>query len=197
MGVTMTQPPRSLLVGPYEDVELRLRFAQGDPAAFDRIVRVYGPELQRLARRLLGWPDPQGAEDALQEALMSAFTHCRSFRADSSLRTWLTRITINSCRATQRRCAARAALLQRLMFWRRQEAAASKECGSDAQAVQAALRTLRAKDREIIVLHYLEEMSIGQIANLLRVTPGAVHTRLHRVRKRLTGLLGAYVEDSK
>jgi RNA polymerase sigma-70 factor, ECF subfamily len=198
MGATMTQPCGSASVGPGEDAELRRRFAQGDPAAFDRVVRLYGPELQRLTRRLLGWPQQQEAQDALQEVLMNAFLHCRSFRAESSLGTWLTRIAINTCRTFQRRRLARSALLKRLAFWRRQESPGgptAADSDSTSCRVQAAVRKLCPKDREIIILHYLEDRPVAQIAELLQIAPAAIHVRLHRARRHLAATLGPLMED--
>lgn len=61
--------------------------------AFRFIIQRYNQRLYRLARSILR--NDSGAEDAVQEAYVRAFTHLDSFRGDSSLATWLSRITIN------------------------------------------------------------------------------------------------------
>jgi RNA polymerase sigma-70 factor, ECF subfamily len=198
MGVAMTQPRASPPAGASENPELRRRFAQADPEAFDEVVRLYGPKLQSLTRRLLGWPRHQDAQDALQEVLMNAFTHCRSFRCESSLLTWLTRLTINTCRTCHRRRFARSMLLERLAFWRHPASPAetpSPESDSTSALVQSAVRALPAKDRELIILHYLEDHPVALIAELLRLSPAAIHVRLHRARRRLAATLGPLLED--
>jgi RNA polymerase sigma factor (sigma-70 family) len=198
MGVVMTQPCREAKVGASEDSELCRRFAQGDVEAFDRVVRIYGPELERLIRRLLGWPNQQEAQDALQEVLMNAFVHCRSFRGQSTLLTWLKRIAINTCRTFHRRRVARVGLWERFVFWRRNESpvcAGATEADSTSSQVQAAVRGLGAKDREIIILHYLEDQSVSQIAEMLQISAAAIHVRLHRARQRLADRLGPLMED--
>ncbi len=131
---------------------------------------------------------------------MNAFIHCRSFRSESSLLTWLTRITINTCRGFHRRRLARRALLERFAFWRRQQplaapGAVENEAAADSQKVQAAVRALPPKDREVVILHYLEDLPVADIAELLRVSPAAIHVRLHRARQRLATSLGTLMED--
>ena len=63
------------------------RFARGEAAAFDEVVRRYHPAVSRLARRLLGWS--ADAEDVVQEVFLAALKNARRFRRGASLSTWL------------------------------------------------------------------------------------------------------------
>src|SRR4051812_8460247 len=72
-----------------------------DPAAFERLMRTHNSRLFRVARAILR--SDSDAEDALQDAYLDAFRHAASFRADSSLATWLTRIVINQSLMRRRR----------------------------------------------------------------------------------------------
>src|SRR5439155_22565197 len=112
-----------------------------------------------------------------------------SFRGDASLATWLTRVTINRCRTHQR-----LRWLSRRRFDRQRPPRLSEEApGADHDVlrddttarVRAAVQSLRPRDREVIVLFYLEELAGADIADLLGISTGAVDARLHRARKRL------------
>jgi RNA polymerase sigma-70 factor (ECF subfamily) len=173
-----------------DDASLAARFAAGDDAAFDTAVALYAPRLTRLARRLLASSNPADADDAVQDAFIRAYLARKSFRADSHLLTWLTRITINACRAHRRRQALGLCLLQRLLNHRPTTAPdPGPQPDPLADTLRAAIRKLKTADRELIVLYYLEELPAPDIATLLALTPAALHTRLHRARKALARLL--------
>ena len=72
------------------EAELLARVRAGEPGLFDPLLRPHVPALLALARRLAG---PQWAEDLLQEVLIRAYRGLPGFRGESSLRTWLFRIT--------------------------------------------------------------------------------------------------------
>ncbi|MGE5611771.1 MAG: RNA polymerase sigma factor, partial [Bacillota bacterium] len=81
--------------------QLLARLAQGDPSAFDQIVALHQDRITRLTYRLLGWNAE--AEDVVQEVFLAVWKQRKQFRAQSSLETWLTSITINRCRTHRRR----------------------------------------------------------------------------------------------
>jgi RNA polymerase sigma-70 factor (ECF subfamily) len=166
-----------------DDASLPARFAAGEDAAFDTAVALYAPRLTRLARRLLASDNPADADDAVQDAFIRAYLARKSFRADAHLLTWLTRITINACRALRRRHLLGLHLLQRLLHNRPPTTPADPD--PLAETIRAALRKLNAPERELIVLYYLEELPAADIAALLSLTPAALHTRLHRARRSL------------
>ena len=69
--------------------------ADGDMAAFEQLVTTHQPAIYRLALRMTG--NPEGAADMTQEAFLRAWRGLGSFQADSSLSTWLFRLTSNVC----------------------------------------------------------------------------------------------------
>jgi RNA polymerase sigma-70 factor (ECF subfamily) len=177
-----------------DDPTLAARFARGEPGAFEAVVDRFHPRVHRLAYRLLGW-SADDADDVAQEVFLAALRNARKFRGQSSLGTWLTTITINHCRTHRRGLLARLRLATRFASTAppRPEAPPADAPAADADAfahVQSALRHLSPPDREIIVLHYLEQNSADQLAALLGLTRGAVDVRLHRARKRLREVLG-------
>jgi RNA polymerase sigma-70 factor (ECF subfamily) len=76
------------------------RCRRGEARATEELVRLHGAAVHRFAHRLLG--DPEEARDLTQEVFLRAFRRLRGFRADSSLRTWLFRITLNAARNRRR-----------------------------------------------------------------------------------------------
>src|ERR1700709_2265445 len=83
------------------DIELVRRALARDEAAFRAIMQSNNRRLYRLARGILR--NDSEAEDVVQETYVRAFTHLESFRGDSSLATWLSRIAINEALGRLRR----------------------------------------------------------------------------------------------
>jgi RNA polymerase sigma-70 factor (ECF subfamily) len=180
-----------------EDRDLAVRFARGESTAFEEVVERHGQRVIGLAARLLGWRD--GAEDVAQEVFLAALRNQKRFRGQSSLWTWLARITVNRCRTLGRR---------RWVF--EKFAAATGWNATDADkvpvdehaireeqgaAVRRIVAGLPAKHREVIVLHYLEELPVSEIAKVLGLRRNAVEVRLSRARKLLEPLLADLTAD--
>jgi RNA polymerase sigma-70 factor (ECF subfamily) len=146
----------------------------------------------RLARRLLGWRTGD-VEDVVHDVFLAALTKRQRFRGDASPWTWLVAITINRCRSHRRR------QLVRLKWWRAAGPAAettddrepSIERSEMSMRVRDAVTALPARDREVVVLYYLEEMTVAQVAAVVGASTGAVEVRLHRARAKLRQLLGS------
>jgi RNA polymerase sigma factor (sigma-70 family) len=153
---------------------------------FESLVCRHQAAVTRLAYRLLGWRH-EAVEDVVQEVFLAALMHLDRFRGEAEVATWLTRITINCCRTLRRRN------LVRLRWLRRQRPTDTAPAGdADAdtgQRVRDAVARLPARDREVIVLRYLEQLEIGEIARLLGTKHNAVEVRLHRARTKLRTLL--------
>jgi len=159
---------------------------------FEQLVALHEPRVRRLAHRLLGWRSAtDAADDVVQDVLLVLLNKLDTFRGDSSVSTWLTRVTINKCRSQQRRRWVREKLLR--MTPRRTPGFSAEPSGADDgpmrddtnSSVRAAVQSLAPRDREVIVLFYLEELGSSEIATVLGIKPAAVDTRLHRARQRL------------
>jgi RNA polymerase sigma factor (sigma-70 family) len=166
----------------------------GDARAFERLIETFEPMVRRLAHRLCGWKRDD-VDDLVQEVFLAALKRIKSFRGQSSLRTWLCAITARQCRWHHRRKILRWRWLKN---WRGREApAADEEADRDetSQRVRAAVRALAQNDREVIVLFYLEELPVAQIAGILGLSGNAVDVRLHRARSRLKQSLTTWMKD--
>ena len=191
----MTEPHEreGLALPESNETILLARFVRGDRAAFDRLVALHAPHVSRLAYRLLGWHGE--VDDIVQEVFLAALEHGHKFRGDTSLAGWLSAITLNKCRSHLRR------RILKLKWLRSRPHEEPSEAPADAGAiradtsvrVRAAVRALPARDREVIVLYYLEGRPVSEISHMLGDSENAVDVRLHRARKKLKDLLGEFV----
>jgi RNA polymerase sigma-70 factor (ECF subfamily) len=164
--------------------------------AFERFVAAHDGPIRRLVFRLLAWRD--GGEDVVQEVFLSAWAGWSRFRGQSSAEFWLKRIAVNKCRSRVRREAVRT----RWLRWVRRappeepHAIADDRLAGDERAcrVRRAIGSLAPPYREATVLHYLEEMSVDEIAKMLHTRRNTIEVRLHRARKRLAELLADLAE---
>ena len=176
--------------------DTRLREPREHIDDFHQIVARHHAPVARLAHRLLGWRDRDAVDDVVQEVFLIALTRLKGFRGDSSLATWLMGITVNRCRVHRRRSALRLTWLRRM--WSRAEtnrepATSAGDDDETSRQVREAVADLPPRDREVIVLFYLEDFSVAQIAQLLGAKNNAVEVRLHRARRRLkTKLAGLF-----
>jgi len=175
---------------------------QRDGEAFREIMQRQNRRLYRVARSVVH--DDSEAEDVVQEAYVLAFTNLAKFRAESSLATWLTRITLNEAMGRLRRRRPTVDVLtldsstgdgaQVIPF----PTMISNE-DPERNAAQREIRGLieRAVDelpeifRVVFVMRDVEEMSIEETAAFLSLRPETVKTRLHRARKLLRQALDA------
>jgi len=159
---------------------------------FAALIAEHGPRVARLARRLLGWPSE--VEDVAQEVFLSAWRALPEFRGQAALSTWLFRITVNACRRQRRR-----RLLRPWMWYRRPDVSEAVDIASGrsetAARVRAAVRALPARYREVVVLHYLENLNSTEIGQILELKPNTVAVRLNRARQCLREMLGDLLEE--
>jgi RNA polymerase sigma-70 factor (ECF subfamily) len=163
-----------------------------DAASFEGLVVAEQAYVARLVGRLLGWRSD--VDDLVQDVFVSALGAWPKFRGDCSARTWLTRIALNKCRSYERR---RWLHLRLFAAWQARSSSPVEvqTAGNDetAEEVRRAIEQLRQRDREIIVLHYLEQLSVAEVACLLGITRNAVEVRLARARQRLKAILGNHM----
>jgi RNA polymerase sigma-70 factor (ECF subfamily) len=173
-----------------EERELAARLARGEERAFEEVVERYGPRVTGLAARLLAWTD--GADDVAQDVFLAVLRKRRQFRGDAKLWTWLAAITVNRCRGLRRRRWLLERVLRVVAPARDTQitAADRSETEETAVKVRAAVARLPATCREVIVLRYLEELKIDEVAEVLGLRRNTVEVRLSRGRKLLEESLG-------
>lgn len=185
---------------------LLLRLQQGDDDAFELLVRRYGTRMMAVARRILG--NDSDAQDAVQEAFLSAFRSIDKFDGRSQLGTWLHRITVNAClmrlRKQQRRneqdierllpsFEPNGHLADRQTDWS-EPALAQVERQETRDLVRQAIDQLPEDYRTVLLLRDIEELNTAETAAALGVSNALVKTRLHRARQALRGILGEHFQ---
>lgn len=165
---------------------------EGDSLAIEKMVHTYQRDVYRLALSILD--DPDEAEDGTQETFLAALRAISSFREDAAFKTWLFSITINVCRSRLRRGKSRGRLQQILqsLFHLRGEVEHPETTTMQNQAdaeLWNEIRTLDEKHRIPIVLRYYHDLPIADIATMLNIPPGTVHSRLNHAREKLRALL--------
>ncbi len=163
----------------------------GDSSAIENFVRAYQQDIYRLVLSILD--DSCEAEDATQEALLAALRGLDSFHGASSLKTWLYSIAINVCRTRLQRHKRHERLTKILGEILRvhstptvEEHTIQKE--SD-QVLWQAIHHMDEKHRIPIVLRYYHDLSVAEIAEILQIPEGTVHSRLNTARKQLHNVL--------
>ncbi len=166
---------------------------EGSELAVRELVRRLNPRLFRVARGIVD--SDAEAEEALQEAYLSAFSKLEGFREHASFSTWITRIVINTARMQRRR--ARTAeeydtvdetSSLRVITFPGQHSELPDAMLGRAQLrdfLETAVSELPPNLRLPFLLREAEDMSILAIASELQINPITVKTRLFRARRRL------------
>lgn len=167
----------------------------GDAVAFGELSGRYSRRiLYRLYRMLGTWEE---AEDVLQESLLRAFVHLPRFQARSSFSIWMTRIAINAAlMALRKRRLAAETSLDRAeeegdSWWAFD--IADNSIGPEAayaakqsrEILQKVIRHLSRRDRNVVELYYIQELSLNEVADSLGISPAAAKSRLLRARRAL------------
>jgi RNA polymerase sigma-70 factor (ECF subfamily) len=175
------------------------RAADGDRAAFTRLMEHYQSACYGLAWRLLG--DPDRAADATQDAFVHAYTAIRSYRG-GVFRSWLLRITANASYDILRRQQRRPAGPLPDPEEGAPELPDASAVDPDAEATRSelyrhlerALRLLPPDQRTAVVLCDIYGMDYNEVASMTHSALGTVKSRIHRGRLRLRELMADHRE---
>jgi RNA polymerase sigma-70 factor, ECF subfamily len=158
------------------DEWLALRCQSGEPSAFEDLVAVMERPLLYYATKVTG--NEEGAPDVLQEVGVKAFRGIRRLKDPGSLRPWLYRIThgiaVDRIRRNISRERAEEVLIEEF-----QESAEPSFAEEDSAALHQALDEIGPKHREVLVLHFLEDFSMTEIAEVVGCSEGTVKSRIH------------------
>lgn len=141
-----------------------------------RLILASEDSLYHVAKTLLR--EDADCADAIQEAIVSAFTKLHTLRRDEYAKTWLTRILINECYDILRN-------QKRLVSIEEQAVPEQEETGRDYSDLYEALETLPEEMRICVTLFYMEGYSIREIASILEVKENTVKSRLSRAKAKL------------
>ena len=151
----------------------------------DRLMEQYGSSLLRMSALYL--KDSDLAQDAVQETFIKAYRHLNDYRGESSEKTWLTTICVNTCRDMLRTA------------WFRHQSRIDMDTLPEKPAdftftdntVLTEVMHLPVRYREVVLLRYYEGLKLKEVASALRLSDGKVRSRLNKansiLRERLKG----------
>ncbi|WP_432020159.1 RNA polymerase sigma factor [Streptomyces sp. 1222.5] len=174
------------LDGDLPDGLLTVRAADGDEDAFAVLVRRHSRPLLTLAFYMLG--NAQDAEDAVQDAFVSAWRCLPAYHHRAEFHTWMYRITVNRCLTVRRRRRPTFpldAVTEPAVDNDWSSPAGAAEQDTAAAALACALGALEASQRLCWILRELQGLSYEEIAHVTRSSEPTVRGRLFRARQLL------------
>ncbi|HEX7360294.1 MAG TPA: RNA polymerase sigma factor [Bryobacteraceae bacterium] len=185
----------STITPAFDESALVARAKAGDAEAFSELVRHYDRRVFRMAKQITQNDDD--AEDVLQETFFKAYTHLDSFQGNSKFYTWLVRIAVNEAlmRLRKRRADRTVPLdepidtgedevVREIAVWdENPEESYSRD--ELAGILDQAVESLKPAYRTVFILRDIEEMSIEETAQILKLSISAVKSRLLRARLQL------------
>jgi RNA polymerase sigma-70 factor, ECF subfamily len=177
-----------------DDGELVRRALARDPNAFRYIMQRHNRRLYRIARSVLR--DNTDAEDVVQETYVAAFSHLTTYRGESGLAAWLSRIALNEAlgRLRHKRTigefaaldeVTEGAVIQFPLLAQNDDPERTMAQRQIIQLIERATDALPDAYRLVFVTRVIEGMSVEETAELLGIKPETVKTRLHRARQLL------------
>ena len=153
---------------------------------FTQLVHAYQGTLINLCYMHLH--DDELAKDAVQETFLKAYKGIDAFQGESAERAWLIKIALNTCRDMKRSAWYRH--VNRSITPEDIPCAADEQVHSDALDLADAIMRLPDKYKEVILLHYFQDMPLSDIAPIAGITKSMVSRRISKARALLHGLLG-------
>ena len=153
--------------------------------AFEELVRRYEPVIFNTCRSFIG--SHQDAEEVCQTIFLKVFNHITRFEGRSTFKTWLFRITYNSC-MTRRASLARKSERQRQYIAQHEEQTEYYDTKTPVDfgegRTAAALKQLPEEDQRILVLRFISELALQEIADTMELKLSAAKMRLYRAMER-------------
>ena len=161
---------------------------RGDAEAFDSLARLVGDRCLAIAVRILREVDL--AEDAVQAALVMAWTDLRGLRDPARFEPWLHRILTNACYAEARR---RKRWVEGMRILPVEDAYGPDEylTVNDRDLLERAFRRLTVQQRAVLVFHHYLGLSISEVAARIDLPVGTAKSRLHHATRALRASIEA------
>lgn len=170
---------------PLDEATLVDRLKRGEQAAAHEFYELYAARVHRFILHALGRGNDSDAEDLLQETFMALAEALPFFRGQCSLFTFACAIAHRKVVSLIRTRARRG----QVMLSESDAALADRSAPHEDRDLRRTLEKLRSEHREALLLKYVEEMTVAEIAAVLALSEHAVESRLARARKALARAL--------
>nr|HID13551.1 RNA polymerase sigma factor [Anaerolineae bacterium] len=171
----------------HTDSWLVARLQEGDVEALGELYERYKLQVYRTALAITH--DEQTAEDILQETFLRIYIYADSIDEARPLGPWLYRVTVNLAYSWVRRArlwlSSIEGFLEHLLIPMYQQPERLAEEAERQRILQCAIDSLPLNQRVVVVLYYLEGLSLKEIAYVMDIPEGTVKSRLHYARERL------------
>jgi len=191
-----TPPPREATTGKCFRLEAALESQwigaarDGDQRAFGKLVESHQDRIFSLCLRLLGCRED--AAEACQDVFVRAFDALPKYQPEARFSTWLYRIAVNRCHDFWKRASSRLKALTTTLSGREltlKTPGPTPDHHADWQdslkQLDRALQALPARDREILILSGVENLSHSECATILGTSERGIEGRLYRAREKL------------
>lgn len=178
------------------DAALVARTQHGDIDAFAELVARHQSAVYGVVSRIID--DRDDVDDVVQEVFVKAFRSIRGFKQDAAFGTWIYRIAVNTAVKHIRKAHSRRAVsiddpeerfCETLAGGEPDGPLDAAERSERGEAVRRAVQLLPEHQRVVVVLHYFENLSCSEIAQIIGCSVGTVWSRLHYACKKLKGEL--------
>lgn len=177
---------------PIRDEQIAKQVQEGDKEAFGFLVDRYQGKLQRYGTKFLS--RKEDIEDIVQDVFMSAYKNIKSFHTDERFSPWIYRIAhnafVNGLRKKERSPLLTIdfdTLVSHAIY--EDPAESEREQKETRDMLDKVLTNINPRYREILVLHYFEEMPYRDIAEVLQIPIGTVGVRIRRAKEALKRIL--------
>ncbi len=173
------------------DEQLALRVQAGHADDFGELIIRYEEKMERYARKFLARPEDR--EDLVQDVFIKAYTNIKSFNPEKKFSPWIYRIAHNTF-ANELKRKGRGGIGQFdadtiLPLIPAQETADAGALEAEMVTMMGALvEQLPVKYREVIILHYFQELSYQEISDVLKIPVTTVGVRMTRARSKLQAI---------
>ena len=151
-------------------------------------VEQYGDYLYRIA--YIYMKDRQAAEEIVQDVFMKLY-QTQQYEGRSSVKTYLTKMTINRCYDYLRKWETKKAQIVEYFFKRERSADYKIVAEEERDEIIEAILKLPLKYREVLLLYYYDDLTVSEIASYIMIPESTVGTRLQRARRKLKEQLPA------
>ncbi|MDD4516383.1 sigma-70 family RNA polymerase sigma factor [Massilibacteroides sp.] len=182
----------------YTDTYYIRRVQEGDTASFACILDKYSRSVYSLIYRMVN--NKEDAEELTQDVFLKVFRSLSGFKGDSSFSTWLYRIAYNTVVSAMRKKKQEFLAIEENLLNNTTEEDLIEFYGDSNQEerycqLEKALDLLPSEERGIVLLFYMENKTIEEIAGITGLSLTNVKTKLHRIRKKLYVILTQMKEE--
>jgi RNA polymerase sigma-70 factor (ECF subfamily) len=171
----------------HDDTLLVRGIQQGDMAAFEALFYKYQGAIYRTAYAITR--DTGAAEEVLQDCFYKTYLNIMKITGEGSLSPWLHRVAVNlSCNALKKRRVWLEPIEAIADFFAADPHNSPEQLAERSElqgTMREAINTLPLKHRIVVILHYLQDFSLPEIAYILDLPVGTIKSRLHHARKEL------------